>query len=139
MAGPERDHQLLAVDAQPVRHLEDLLDLTDGHHLEHGPPRSLRRQDFPWRGRRQAPLPLFTRRSRVWTSMPETIVPAPAGELSVQDKVLDIVRALAGEVGGPRAARAASPDASLERDLGLGSLERVELLLRLETAFGRTL
>jgi 1-acyl-sn-glycerol-3-phosphate acyltransferase len=71
--------------------------------------------------------------------MPETVVPAPAGPLSVQDKVLDIVRALAGEVGGPRAARAASPEASLERDLGLGSLERVELLLRLETAFGRTL
>ena len=71
--------------------------------------------------------------------MPETVVPAPAGPVSVQDKVLDIVRALAAEVGGPRAARAASPEASLERDLGLGSLERVELLLRLETAFGRTL
>src|SRR5207245_1892226 len=38
-----------------------------------------------------------------------------------------------------RALRAAAPEASLERDLGLGSLERVELLLRLESAFGRTL
>ncbi|PYQ04772.1 MAG: hypothetical protein DMF82_09945, partial [Acidobacteria bacterium] len=40
---------------------------------------------------------------------------------------------------GARALRAAAPEASLERDLGLGSLERVELLLRLESAFGRTL
>jgi acyl carrier protein len=57
----------------------------------------------------------------------------------IQDRVVEIVRGLADEVGGSRAARAAAPSASLERDMGLGSLERVELLLRLETAFGRRL
>lgn len=57
----------------------------------------------------------------------------------LQERVLEIVRGLAGEVGGARAQRAASPRASLERDLGLGSLERVELMARLETAFGLSL
>jgi fatty-acyl-CoA synthase len=50
-----------------------------------------------------------------------------------------VVRALARETGGPRAERAVSPDASLEREVGLGSLERVELLARLERAFSRAL
>lgn len=63
------------------------------------------------------------------------VEPAPA----VEARVLDVVRALAEEVGGSRAARAAAPHASLSRDLGLGSLERVELLARLESAFSRTL
>jgi 1-acyl-sn-glycerol-3-phosphate acyltransferase len=55
------------------------------------------------------------------------------------ERVVGIVRDLALEVGGDRAARAAAPEASLERDLGLGSLERVELLARLEAAFGHPL
>ena len=55
------------------------------------------------------------------------------------DRVVGIVRELALELGGDRAARATAPGASLERDLGLGSLERVELLTRLEAAFGRPL
>ena len=58
---------------------------------------------------------------------------------AAQDRVLEVVRELLTELGGGRALRAAAPEASLERDLGLGSLERVELLLRLESAFGRTL
>ena len=53
--------------------------------------------------------------------------------------MLEVVRALAEELGGARAAQAVAPGASLEREVGLGSLERVELLLRLETAFGRAL
>jgi fatty-acyl-CoA synthase len=53
-------------------------------------------------------------------------------------RVLEVVRAVAEETGGDRALRAVSPGASLERDLGLGSLERAELLLRLEAAFGRS-
>ena len=57
----------------------------------------------------------------------------------VQGRVLDIVRDLAAEVGGDRARRAVGPDASLERQVGLGSLERVELLVRLEAAFDRAL
>jgi 1-acyl-sn-glycerol-3-phosphate acyltransferase len=57
----------------------------------------------------------------------------------VLDLVLDVVRALARETGGTRAERAVSAEASLERDVGLGSLERVELVARLERAFGRAL
>src|SRR5512143_2655592 len=55
------------------------------------------------------------------------------------ERVLDVVRALARETGGPRAERAVTAEASLEREVGLGSLERVELLARLERAFGRAL
>jgi fatty-acyl-CoA synthase len=62
-----------------------------------------------------------------------------AREDEVRASVVRTVRQLALEVAGPRAARAAAADASLERDLGLGSLERVELTLRLEALFGRRL
>jgi fatty-acyl-CoA synthase len=64
--------------------------------------------------------------------------PGPRPE-PVLERVLDVVRALARETGGPRAERAVAPEASLEREVGLGSLERVELLARLERAFGRVL
>ncbi len=64
--------------------------------------------------------------------------PGPGPE-AVLERVLDVVRALARETGGPRAERAVSAEASLEREVGLGSLERVELLARLERAFGRAL
>jgi len=64
---------------------------------------------------------------------------APGVREAAEERVLDVVRQLLTELGGTRALRAASPAASLERDLGLGSLERVELLLRLESAFGRSL
>jgi fatty-acyl-CoA synthase len=57
----------------------------------------------------------------------------------VQDSLLEVVRGLAGELGGDRGRRAVGPTASLEREIGLGSLERVELLLRIESAFGRAL
>ena len=56
-----------------------------------------------------------------------------------EQRVLDVVRTLALEVGGSRALQAVSPTASLEREIGFGSLERVELLLRLETALDREL
>ena len=62
----------------------------------------------------------------------------PAFE-DVLERVLDVVRDLARETGGDRASRAAAAHASLDREVGLGSLERVELLLRLEQAFGRPL
>jgi fatty-acyl-CoA synthase len=57
----------------------------------------------------------------------------------VEARVLAVVRGLARETGGERAERAVAPDASLEREVGLGSLERVELLARLERTFGRAL
>jgi 1-acyl-sn-glycerol-3-phosphate acyltransferase len=53
--------------------------------------------------------------------------------------VLAEARSLALESGGERAARAVSETASLERDIGLGSLERVELITRIERRAGRTL
>jgi 1-acyl-sn-glycerol-3-phosphate acyltransferase len=49
--------------------------------------------------------------------------------------VLDVVDSLLAELGGA-GRRGAALDDALDRDLGLGSLERVELLLRLEQAFG---
>ena len=46
-----------------------------------------------------------------------------------------IVGGLVAELGGPPARAAVTLDDSLDRDLGIGSLERVELLLRLEHVF----
>ncbi len=51
---------------------------------------------------------------------------------TVEGQVLEIVRQLLTELGSTRAAETATLDSSLERDLGLGSLERVELLVRCE-------
>jgi 1-acyl-sn-glycerol-3-phosphate acyltransferase len=69
------------------------------------------------------------------SATPGTVAPAPP----IEDLVLDTVRGLAREVGGDRAATAAGLDASLERELGLGSLERAELVARLERRFARSL
>ena len=53
----------------------------------------------------------------------------------VEQEVLDIVGRLVAELGGgPRPTPLL--DDALDRDLGISSLERVELLLRLERAFG---
>jgi 1-acyl-sn-glycerol-3-phosphate acyltransferase len=54
--------------------------------------------------------------------------------LAVQEQLLDIVRGLLAELGNARAEQTVHIGSHLERDLGLGSLERVELLLRLERA-----
>ncbi len=59
-----------------------------------------------------------------------------AGELQsrkeVRAAVLNTVRTLLRELGSSQAADRATLGSSLDRDLGLGSLERVELLVRLE-------
>jgi len=55
---------------------------------------------------------------------------------AVEGEVLGIVGGLVAELGGGPPGRAVALDDVLDRDLGLGSLERVELLLRLEQAFG---
>lgn len=60
-------------------------------------------------------------------------------ETRIEDRIVFVVRELARELGGDRSANAVSATASLERDVGLGSLERVELLMRLEREFGREL
>ncbi len=50
--------------------------------------------------------------------------------------VLDTLRGLLAEVDPTRARATIGPDQSLTRDLALGSLERVELAMRLEQAAG---
>src|SRR5579864_3145747 len=56
-----------------------------------------------------------------------------------EERVLEVVRELVAELGQESALRSAGPASHLDRDLGLGSLERVELLLRLEKSFGTRL
>lgn len=69
-----------------------------------------------------------------------TSAPAPPDAFQAcQERVLEVLRQLALELGGSRALRAVAPTASLEREVGLGSLEGVELLLRLESALDREL
>ena len=56
-----------------------------------------------------------------------------------EERLLDVVRALVSELGHQPALASVGPAVHLERELGLGSLERVELLLRIEQAFGTRL
>lgn len=63
----------------------------------------------------------------------------PATQLdrsTVRARVLEVIRGLLEELGSQGALPMLSLASQLDRDLGLGSLERVELLARLETAFG---
>ena len=55
---------------------------------------------------------------------------------AIEERVVAIVAALVEELGGSAARMSVTARASLERDLGIGSLERVELLVRLEEVFG---
>ena len=54
----------------------------------------------------------------------------------VRERVLEEIRALLQELGSTGAMPMLNGSSHLERDLGLGSLERVELMARLENAFG---
>ena len=54
---------------------------------------------------------------------------------AVRERVLEVIRALLIELGSQGALPMLHPGSQLDRELGLGSLERVELLARLETAF----
>ena len=53
----------------------------------------------------------------------------------VRERVLDVLGGLLDELGSQAALAQLSLTSNLDRDLGLGSLERVELLTRLENAF----
>jgi len=69
-------------------------------------------------------------------------VATPSSQLdaaAVNDQVVEAVRLLLAELGSHRALQAVRGEAHLDRDLGLGSLERVELMLRLDAAFGTRL
>jgi fatty-acyl-CoA synthase len=56
-----------------------------------------------------------------------------------EQRLLDVVRGLVSELGHQPALASVGPGARLESELGLGSLERVELLLRIEQTFGTRL
>src|SRR5580704_15148073 len=62
---------------------------------------------------------------------PITQLDSPA----VRERVLDVIRGLLAELGSQGALPMLRGGSQLDRELGLGSLERVELLARLETAF----
>jgi fatty-acyl-CoA synthase len=66
-------------------------------------------------------------------------VATPATQLDaseVREHVLAVIRGLLEELGSRGAIPMLSMASQLDRELGLGSLERVELLARLETEFG---
>ena len=54
---------------------------------------------------------------------------------AVREHVLEEIRGLLDELGSQGALPMLSATSQLDRDLGLGSLARVDLLARLETAF----
>ena len=58
---------------------------------------------------------------------------------AVRGRVLEVIRTLLNELGSQGALPMLRLSSQLDRDLGLGSLERVELLTRLENAFGMRL
>jgi fatty-acyl-CoA synthase len=58
---------------------------------------------------------------------------------TTRDRVLFVLRGLLEELGSHGALPMLNAASHLDRDLGLGSLERVELLARLETQFGARL
>jgi len=55
---------------------------------------------------------------------------------STRERVLEVLRGLLQELGSYGALPMLNAGSHLDRELGLGSLERVELLARLETEFG---
>ncbi|MFY0568111.1 AMP-binding protein [Archangium lansingense] len=61
---------------------------------------------------------------------------SPVRPEAIERAVLDVIGTLVAELAPPRAGEAIGLDDSLDHDLGLGSLERVELLLRLGQRFG---
>ncbi len=57
----------------------------------------------------------------------------------IEGQTLEIFRELLNELGSHQAAQSVSLHLSMDRDLGLGSLERVELLVRFEARFNTRL
>src|SRR5437899_763481 len=63
---------------------------------------------------------------------PEEMRSPPAPTDSIEEQTLGLIRELLSELGSHRAAQTVSLHSSFERDLGLESLARVDLLLRCE-------
>jgi 1-acyl-sn-glycerol-3-phosphate acyltransferase len=61
------------------------------------------------------------------------------GRSTIESRVFEITRQLLEELGNSHAIPAIRGSAHLDRDLGLGSIERVELLARLDRAFQTSL
>lgn len=70
--------------------------------------------------------------------MPESAKPGGAAA-DVERRVLDITRALCRELDSRASDAAVRPHASLQRELGLDSLARAELLLRVERVLGASM
>ena len=67
-------------------------------------------------------------------------VPSPEAHAdSIEAQTLEVIRDLLAELGSHRTAQAVTLHSSFDRDLGLGSLERVELLVRCEARFNARL
>jgi acyl carrier protein len=64
--------------------------------------------------------------------MTPAVAGADAAPQTVERRVLEIVRTLVDELGGLKGRGPVALDDALDRDLGLGSLERVELVVRIE-------
>ncbi|MEE8128854.1 MAG: acyl carrier protein, partial [Vicinamibacterales bacterium] len=62
--------------------------------------------------------------------------PSPDDHAALERHILQLVGQLVGELRPGSAAAGIGPDDSLERELGIGSLERVELLTRIERGVG---
>ena len=62
--------------------------------------------------------------------------PPPGDDAALERRILHLVGQLVAELRPGSAAAGVNPDDSLERDLGLSSLEQVELLSRIERATG---
>ena len=65
-----------------------------------------------------------------------TPTPVPGDRASIEHRILQLIGQLVGELRPGSATAVIGPNDSLERDLGLGSLERVELLTRIELEMG---
>src|SRR5690349_7786542 len=69
-------------------------------------------------------------------------MPATPSQLEptfIEEQTLEIFRELLNELGSHKAAENVSLNSSMDKDLGLGSLERVELLVRFEARFNTRL
>ncbi len=66
----------------------------------------------------------------------QTPSPPPDDPAALLARVLEVVRSVVVDVSDGRGVGRLGPDSSFERELGLGSLERVELAVRAEREFG---
>jgi fatty-acyl-CoA synthase len=69
----------------------------------------------------------------------QLFVATPSAQLdrsATRERVLEVLRSLLTELGSAGALPMLGPSSQFDRELGLGSLERVELLARLEAEFG---